>query len=257
MRAEGSFYIPFMILPLFLSFAFKTVTAQTTDVEIKLIKEKIEQLNQRLRELEAEKSSEEREGGARKGEASIPDPVTFLNSSGAGIKKTSEPEISKTLFTGGGALNLTDSDDPRKFNASFSPLFHRQLANNLHLVLKPEFNIEEDKFGVGLGVGEVDFFLNDFITLRGGKLLSPSGVLSEQTYTSWLNNAKYLPDLYPRTENRPSQDILSDLRNIGFGVSGGIPIKFFKGTSIDYGISLVNGINGPGTLNFSFSISEK
>lgn len=257
MRRAGSFYIPCAILFLSLLFTFKPVAAQTTDVEIKLIKEKIEQLNQRLRELEAEKAGDEQEREAKKSEASIPNPVTFLNSSGAGIKKTSEPEISKTLFTGGGALNLTDSDDPRKFNASFSPLFHRQLANNLHLVLKPEFNIEKDKFGVGLGVGEVDFFLNDFITLRGGKLLSPSGILSEQTYASWLNNTHYLPDLYPRTENRPSQDILSDLRNIGVGVSGGIPIKFFKGTSIDYGISLVNRVSGPGTLNFIFSISQK
>lgn len=257
MRREGSFYIPFVILLLFLSFTFKTVGAQTTDEEIKLVKEKIEQLNQRLRELEAEKSSEEQEGEARKSEASIPDPVTFLSSSGAGIKKTSEPNPPKTLFTGAGSLNLTDSDDPRKFNAIFSPLFHRQLINNLHLVLKPEFKLEEDKIDVGLGVGEVDFFLNDSITLRGGKLLSPSSVLSEQTYASWLNNTHNLPVLYPRTENRPSQDILSDLRNIGFGVSGGIPIKFFKGTSIDYGISLVNGVSGPGTLNFSFSISEK
>lgn len=257
MRREGSFYIPFVILLLFLSFTFKTVGAQTTDEEIKLVKEKIEQLNQRLRELEAEKSSEEQEGEARKSEASIPDPVTFLSSSGAGIKKTSEPNPPETLFTGSGSLNLADSDDPRKFNALFSPLFHRQLANNLHLVLKPEFKLEEDKIDVGLGVGEVDFFLNDFITLRGGKLLSPFSVLSEQTYASWLNNTHNLPVLYPRTENRPSEDILSDLRNVGVGVSGGIPIKFFKGTSIDYGISLVNGVSGPGTLNFSFSISEK
>lgn len=257
MSKKGSFYIPFVIILLFLSLTFKTVRAQTSDEEIKLIKEKIEQLNRRLRELEAEKSNEEQERDAKKSEASIPNPATFLNSSGAGIKKTSEPEISKTLFTGSGSLNLTDSDDPRRFNALFSPLFHRQLVNNLHLVLKPEFKIEEDKFDVGLGVGEVDFFLNDFITLRGGKLLSPFSVLSEQTYTSWLNNTHYLPDLYPRTEDRPSEDILSDLRNIGVGVSGGIPIKFFKGASIDYGISLVNGVSGPDTLNFSFSISEK
>ncbi|MCI0482540.1 MAG: hypothetical protein L0213_13255, partial [Candidatus Dadabacteria bacterium] len=183
--------------------------------------------------------------------------VTFLSSSGAGIKKTSEPNPPKTLLTGSGSLNLADIDDPRRFNALFAPLIYRHLANNLHLVLKPEFKLEEDNFEVGLGVGEVDFFLNDFITLRGGKLLSPFSVLPEQTYTSWLNNANYLPDLYPRTENRPSQDILSDLRNIGVGVSGGIPVKFFKGTSIDYGISLVNGVSGPGTLNFSFSISQK
>ncbi len=257
MRRAGSFYIPCAILFLSLLFTFRPAAAQTTDVEIKLIKEKIEQLNQRLRELEAEKSDEERGQEAKRSEASVPNPVTFLSSSGAGIKKTSKPDPPKTLFTGGGALNLTDSDDPRRFNAFFSPLFHRQLINNLHLVLKPEFKIEEDKFDVGLGVGEVDFFLNDFITLRGGKLHSPSGILSEQTYASWLNNTHYLPDFYPRTEDRPSRDILSDLRNLGVGVSGGIPIKFFKGTSIDYGISLVNRVSGPGTLNFSFSISQK
>ncbi|KAB2833520.1 MAG: hypothetical protein F9K51_03420, partial [Candidatus Dadabacteria bacterium] len=118
MRAEGSFYIPLVILfliPLFL----KPASAQTTDAEIKLVKEKIEQLNQRLRELEAEKSKEEHETGAQKSAASIPDPVTFLSSSGAGIKKTTEPDTSKTLFTGSGSLNFTDSDDPRTYNALF------------------------------------------------------------------------------------------------------------------------------------------
>jgi hypothetical protein len=256
MREAGSFYILFMILFSIL-LSLKPVTAQTTDEEIKLVKEKIEQLNQRLRELEAQKSGEEKEGGAKKIESSIPDPVTFLSSSGAGIKKTSEPDPPKTLFTGSGSLNLTDSGNPRKFNALFSPLFHRQLTNNIHLVIKPEFRLEEDKIDVGLGVGEVDFFLSDFMTLRGGKLQSPFSVLPEKTYTSWVNETDYLPVLYPRTGNTPSEDILSDLRNIGVGVSGGIPLKFFEGASIDYGISFVNAESGPGVMNFIFSISQK
>jgi hypothetical protein len=256
MRAEGSFYILLVILfsiPLFL----KPAGAQTTEEEIKLIKEKIGQLNQRLQELEAEKSGEEQEGGAKKNEASIPNPVTFLSSSGAGIKKTIEPDAPKTLLTGSGSLNLTDSGDPRKFNALISPLFHRQLANNLHLVLKPEFKLEEDKIDVGLGIGEVDFFLNDFMTLRGGKLQSPFNVLPEKTYTSSVSETQYLPVLYPSTENTPSEDILSDLRNVGVGVSGGIPLKFFEGASINYGISFVNGVGGPGAMNFIFTISQK
>ncbi|MEW6143537.1 MAG: hypothetical protein AB1598_00815 [Thermodesulfobacteriota bacterium] len=256
MRAEGTFYILFMIL-ISILLSFKSVASETTDEEIKLVKEKIEQLNRRLRELEAEKSGEEKEGGAQKSESSIPDPVTFLSSSGAGIKKTSEPNPPKTLFTGSGSVNLADSDDPRKFNALFSPMFHRQLANNLHFVLKPEFMLEEDKIDVGLGVGEVDLFLNDYLTIRGGKLLSPFTVLSENTFSSWVQNTQYIPTLYPRTEDRPSRDILSDLRNIGVGVSGGIPLKFFEDASIDYGISFVNGESGPGVMNFIFSISQK
>jgi hypothetical protein len=257
MRKEGSFYILFIFLFLFLFFSFESVMAQTTDEEIKLVKEKIEQLNARLKELETEKSEGEQEGTAKKSEASIPDPVTFLNSSGAGIKKTSEPGPPKTLITGSGSVNLADSDDPRQFNALFAPMFHRQLADNLHFVLKPEFKLEEDNIDVGLGAGEVDFFLSDFLTIRGGKLLSPFTILSENAYASWVQNSQYLPTLYPRTENRPSRDILSDLRNVGVGVSGGIPLKFFEGAKIDYGISFVNGESGPGVMNFIFSISQK
>jgi len=257
MRREVTFYIPYVILFLFLFSINTTIKAQTTDAEIKLVKEKIDQLNQRLRELEAEKSKEEDETGAQKSEASIPDPVTFLSSSGAGVKKTTEPDTSKTLFTGSGSLNFTDSGDPRKYNALFSPLFHRQIANDLHLVLKPEFRLEEDKLNVGLGVGELDFFLNEYITLRGGKLQSPFNFTSEKTYPSLLNESQFIPVLYPRDENKTSDDILSDLRSVGVGVSGGIPLKFFGGASIDYGISFVNGESGPGVMNFIFTISQK
>lgn len=256
MRAEGSFYILLVILFSILLF-LKPAGAQTTEEEIKLVKEKIEQLNERLRELEAGRTGEEQEGGAKKSGASIPNPVTFLSSSGAGIKKTTEPDAPKTLFTGSGSLNLTDSGNPRRFNALFSPLFHRQLASNLHLVLKPEFKLEEDKIDVGLGIGEVDFFLNDFMTLRGGKLQSPFNVLPEKAYTPSASETQYLPVLYPSTENTPSEDILSDLRNVGVGVSGGIPLKFFEGASINYGISFVNGVGGPGAMNFIFTISQK
>ncbi|HVY54712.1 MAG TPA: hypothetical protein VHC46_03055 [Thermodesulfobacteriota bacterium] len=256
MRKAVTLCVPFVILFLFLIVTKDNAGAQTTDEEIKLIKEKIEQLNNRLQELEARKSEEEHEAGTKKS-VSIPDPVTFLNSSGAGIKKTAEPDTPKTLLTGSGSLNLTGNDDPRRFNALFSPLFHRQLATDLHLVLKPEFKLEEDKIGVGLGIGEVDFFLNDFMTLRGGKLQSPFNVIPEKTYTSLPGETEYLPVLYPRTGSGSSNDILSDLRNVGVGVSGGIPLKFFGGASIDYGISFVNGESGPGVMNFILSISQK
>jgi hypothetical protein len=256
MREAGTFYILFIMLFSGL-LSFGPVAAQTTDEEIKLVKEKIEQLNARLKELEAAKSEGEQEGTPKKSDASIPDPVTFLNSSGAGIKKTSEPKPPKTLFTGSGSVNLADSDDSRKFNALFSPLFHRQLANNLYFILKPEFKLEQDNIDVGLGVGEVDLFLNNYLTIRGGKLQSPFTLLSENSYASRAHNTQYLPALYHRMENKPGKDILSDLRNMGIGISGGIPLKFFEGASIDYGISFVNGESGPGIMNFSFSISRK
>jgi hypothetical protein len=256
MRKEGFLYIPFVTLLLFMFFTFESVRAQTTDEEIKLVKEQIEQLNQRLEELEAKKSREQQEAGL-KSKASTPDPVTFLNSSGAGTNKTSGPGTPRTLITGSGTLALTDAGDPHRFNALFSPTLHRQLVNNLHLVLKPEIKLQEDKVDVGLGVGEVDYFLSDYLTLRGGKLQSPFSILSEKSYASWINNTQYLPSLYPRTENMPSQDILSDLKNMGVGISGGIPLKFFEDTNINYGVSFVNGVSGPGIMNFSFTISQK
>lgn len=147
--------------------------------------------------------------------------------------------------------------DPNRVNAVFAPMLNHRITENLHLILKPEVKLRNEGVGLGLGIGEVHFFLNDYVTLRGGKIQNPAMLLSPQAYPSWIGTDPIAYSLARRDESIPSQDILFDLRNMGVGISGGIPLKFFQGANINYGVSFVNSTNGPGTMNFSFSISRQ
>lgn len=66
----------------------------------------------------------------------------------------------------------------------------------------------------------MDYNLNDYITLRGRKLESPFNLLSANFYLGLTNNMHYLTFLYLRSGENSYQDIVSDLRKMGVGVSG-------------------------------------
>mgnify|MGYP007089894717 FL=1 len=76
MRTNRFFYIPLIVFSLLLSLPGAVLWAQTTDDEIKLIKQQIEVLSRRLEELEGKKAKQKYTG--RAGEAVTRDNVTFI-----------------------------------------------------------------------------------------------------------------------------------------------------------------------------------
>lgn len=257
MRIKAFFYFPFAVFFLLLFFPEDIVQAQTTtDDEIKLVKQQIEVLSRRLEELEGQKAGQKPAIGTTG--ATTRDTVTFYNTTvDRSMRKLGQSNNSRTIFnlSGNGTVSLTGEDDPNRVNAVFAPMVNHRITENLRFVFKPEVKLQNEEVGVGIGMGELDFFLNDYITLRGGKIQN-TALLSPSAFPSWLGDDPIAYSLARRDETLPPQDFISELKNMGVGITGGIPLKLFDRTNLNYGVSYINGSDGRGTMNFSFSISR-
>lgn len=256
LRIKGFFYFPLAVFSLLLFFSDGLVRAQNTDDEIKLIKQQIEVLSRRLEELEGKKEKQKPAIGTT--EAGARDNVTFYNTAiDRNMRKLTRPDTSGTIFnlSGNGTVSLMGEEDPNRVNAVLAPMVNHRITDNLRFIFKPEVKLQNEEVGFGIGMGELDFFLNDYITLRGGKIQN-TALVSPATLPSWLGDDPIAYSLARQGENLPSQDLISELKNMGVGISGGIPLGLFDKANLNYGVSYINSADGSGTMNFSFSISR-
>ncbi len=254
LRIKGFFYFPLAVFFLLLFLPEDFARAQTsTDDEIKLVKQQIEVLSRRLEELEGQKAGQKPAIGTT--EATN---VTFYNTVvNTSMGRLGQSNTSRTIFnlSGNGTVSLTGEDDPNRVNAVFAPMVNHRITENLRFVFKPEVKLLNEEVGFGIGMGELDFFVNEYVTLRGGKIQN-TALLSPSAFPSWLGDDPIAYSLARRGETLPPQDLISELKNMGVGITGGIPLKFFDRTNLNYGVSYINGADGRGTMNFSFSISR-
>ena len=253
MRTKRFFYIPLIVFSLLLSLPGAVLWAQTTDDEIKLIKQQIEVLSRRLEELEGKKAEQKSDGGSV-----TRDNVTFYNTAiDRNMRKLTRKDSSRTILnlSGNGTVSLMGENDPNRVNAVLAPMVNHRITDNLRFVFKPEVKLLNEEVGFGIKMGELDFFLNDYITLRGGKIQN-AALFSPSALPSWLGDDPIAYSIARREESLASQDLISELKNMGVGISGGIPLNLFDKASLNYGVSYINSANGSGTMNFSFSISR-
>lgn len=234
--------IPILIVSLMLVIGLPSAKAQNTDIEIQTLKEEIRRLNQRVEDLEKQrieekKMTEQTEIEQEEVSASLGSYVDRR------IKQFGLFNTNKTLFTGYGAVGFNKADgDPSTFSAVFAPVFHYQLSKSLHVIIEPEFELEDDELEIGLEIGEIDFFLNDYVTLSAGKMLLPFNVFSQRFHPTWINKMPDLPIIYgPHADDGPSQGIVPVLSDIGVQVSGGFALNLFEGSKFNYAFYLVNG----------------
>ncbi len=252
-RTKRFFYIPLIVFSLLLSLPGAVLWAQTTDDEIKLIKQQIEVLSRRLEELEGKKAKQKPAVGSV-----TRDNVAFYNTAiDRNMRKLTRPDSSRTILnlSGNGTLSLMGENDPNRVNAVLTPMVNHRITDNLRFIFKPEVKLLNEEVGFGIKMGELDFFLNDYITLRGGKIQN-AALFSPSALPSWLGDDPIAYSLARREESLASQDLISELKNMGVGISGGIPLNLFDKASLNYGVSYINGADGNSTMNFSFSISR-
>ena len=253
MRTNRFFYFPLIVFFLLLSLPGVVLWAQTKDDEIKLIKQQIEVLSRRLEELEGKKAKQKSTGGAV-----TRNNVTFYNTAiDRNMRKLTQPDSSRTILnlSGNGTVSLMGENDPKRVNAVLTPMVNHRITDNLRFIFKPEVKLLNKEVGFGIKMGELDYFLNDYITLRGGKIQN-AALFSPAALPSWLGDDPIAYSLARREESLASQDLISELKNMGVGISGGIPLNLFDKASLNYGISYINSADGNGTMNFSFSISS-
>ncbi|MGE3522538.1 MAG: hypothetical protein AB7I96_06715 [Candidatus Dadabacteria bacterium] len=252
MRTKRFFYILLIVFSFLLSLPGTVLWAQSKDDEIKLIKQQIEVLSRRLEELEGQKAKQKSSGTVTR------DNVAFYNTAiDRNMRKLTRPDSSRTILnlSGNGTVSLMGDNDPNRVNAVLAPMVNHRITDNLRFIFKPEVKLLNEEVGFRIGMGELDFFLNDYITLRGGKIQN-AALVSPAALPSWLGDDPIAYSLSRREESLGSQDLISELKNMGVGISGGIPLNLFDRASLNYGVSYMNSANGSGTMNFSFSISR-
>lgn len=101
---------------------------------------------------------------------------------------------------------------------SFSPIFHFQYRDLVMLEAELEFEVEDDgETKTGLEYLTADVFLNDNVTLVGGKFLSPIGQFRQNLHPSWINKLPSAPPGFGHDGAAPVSDV-------GIQLRGGFPV---------------------------------
>lgn len=102
------------------------------------------------------------------------------------------------IVTGYGTAGwlAVDEEEPNSFFASVSPLLLFQFGERYLFEAELEFQIEEGVTQTGLEYAQIDFFLNDNLTLVAGKFLVPLGVFGERLHPTWINRFATNPPIY-------------------------------------------------------------
>ncbi len=221
-----------------LVFAPLTVSA---DAQYDQLKQQVEALQKQLNQVQQILQKYEEESITH---AEVKSEVTQLKQE---IATASEWRDPNTLVHLAGYADVgyttAESQDGDYNVGSFSPIFHYQYRDIVMLESELEFEVGADgETEVGLEYLTVDLFLNDYVTLIGGKFLSPLGSFRQNIHPSWINKLSSAPPGFGHDGAAPASDL-------GVQIRGGLPM----GNSITNFAFYIS--NGP-ELNSEFEDGE-
>lgn len=126
---------------------------------------------------------------------------------------------SKTKMHLGGEAEATfaaGEGSASNFDAGFSPVLLWNVSSDLLFEGKVTFTLDDHGTEVSLRYAHLDWSLGDYVTLIGGKFLSPINVFRERYEPSWINK---LPTSPFGTDN----GILPET-NLGFQLRAAVPV---------------------------------
>ncbi len=147
----------------------------------------------------------------------------------------------KTNFVQGGAGVVTFQDRQNvdsTFGVGIAPTLLWKPTDRLLLEAEIAFGLTADDTFVELDYAQVSYLLNDYMTITGGKFLTPFNTFWERWHPSWINKSATIPLMYERGLIGPT--------GLGVQVRGGFPIGK---TKLNYAAYYVN---GPDFENTSF-----
>jgi hypothetical protein len=189
----------------------------------------VEELAQRLKQMqqEMEQIKKQLENSATKQE------VQVVKQEVATASEWLQPDtlIHMAGYADVGYTNSESADG--SFNVgSFSPIFHFQYRDLVMLESELEFEVGDDgETETTLEYLSIDWFVNDYITLVGGKFLSPIGQFRQNLHPSWINKLPSAPPGFGHDGAAPVSDL-------GFQLRGGFPIG---GVRTNYAVYVSNG----------------
>lgn len=150
---------------------------------------------------------------------------------------------SKLLISGYGSAEYRDTEEgDGSFGALFVPIFHYQLSERLHLTGEVEFDMRREDFEAEVEYAQIDFLVNDYLTVTGGKFLLPFNTFSQRTHPTWINKLPSLPPIYGA--HGSGGGIIPVLSDTGINLSGGARLPLLLGdeaSRINYALYVTNG----------------
>ncbi len=176
--------------------------------QIGAMQKQLEQVQQALRQYQEQSASKEE----------VAQEVIELKK---GIARAAEWKDPNTLINMSGYADVgyTSSKNSDGFNVgSFSPIFQYQYRDLVMLESELEIKVtDEGGTEVALEYLTVDLFLGDYLTLIGGKFLSPIGQFRQNLHPSWINKLASAPPGF-------GHDGAAPVSEVGFQARGGFPV---------------------------------
>src|SRR3972149_975020 len=192
------------------------------DAETDKLRAEIEQLKRDMRELRSALERQKQDTATKQDVQAVQSEVAQVRSSAESSSMLGRNSMAHLAGYGDFGYARRRSSD-RGFNlASFNPIFHFQYQDRiffeteLETVLQPDGTTE-----VNLEYANLNYFLNDYVTLFGGKFLSPSGYFRQNLHPSWINKFASEPPGFGHDGAAPSSDV-------GAGARGGFYLGSLK-----------------------------
>jgi outer membrane murein-binding lipoprotein Lpp len=124
-------------------------------------------------------------------------------------------------------------------NHHFNPIFLGMLGDDLFV--QAEIEYEHGGSEVALEYVTLAYFLNDYVTLEGGKFIVPFGEFNERLHPAWINKFLGRPIVFDEV-------LPGTWSEVGAQVHGAVGLNEFLGTDrpvdAEYTFYLVNGLEG-------------
>lgn len=189
------------------TFADAAYDALKTQVEV--LQKQLEQVQEALKQYQDEGVSKEEFAEVR----SKVDEVA---------ETTAEWKNADSVVHLAGYGDATYSDGPHQNGAfsgvRFNPIFHYQYKDLVMLEAELEMEIAEDgATDTNLEYAAIDLFVNDYLTLVGGRFLSPLGQFRQNFHPSWINKLPTAPPGFGHDQAAPVSET-------GLQARGGFPV---------------------------------
>src|SRR5215510_10677161 len=138
---------------------------------------------------------------------------------------------------GFGTFDWQERANTNTFSAGFEPIFLYRLSDRLLFEGDLELKLEDTETSVDLEYAQIDYLVNNYLTVVAGKFLLPFGEFIERQHQVWINKLVSRP--LPFREG--DEGGLLPFSELGVHARGVIPLRYGEGARAEYSLYVTNG----------------
>ncbi len=141
------------------------------------------------------------------------------------------PGLTNFSLGGGGVIAYLDRENSDStFGLGIAPLVLWKPTNDLLFEAEFGFSLSAEETEVELGLAQLSYLVNDYVTIGGGLFRLPFATFWERWHPSWINKLPVIPLLYERGLVGPA--------GLGVQARGGFALG---PTKVNYSVYYING----------------